>query len=132
MGNEAKQNGVIRIVIIMILVFAVLWFIQVRIKRTYSGRVATSQDMEDYRKGRLNEFAQKVEFFKKKNGRYPDDLSGISIMSSDRSGGRILYNVSSDGQFFELRDAGSDGKVGTVDDMVWHDKLGEGKILVSR
>ncbi len=119
MGKEMKRNGLIRIIIILVLVFAVLWISKIYFLRTSGSRLITTQDKVDARKGRLNEFAWRLESFKKKNGRYPNDLTGISGISSGRWGGPTEYKVSEDGQSYALRDIGPDKVAGTADDIVW-------------
>lgn len=70
----------------------------------------------------LTQNAGLLELYKKKHGRYPDtldDLEGQSYMAppTDHFLNPLYYSVSRDGQEYNIRSLGPDGKFGTQDDI---------------
>lgn len=64
-----------------------------------------------------------LEVYKKQNGKYPQNLDqavkeGYEIFPMDFYLRPIFYKVSSNGQSYEMRSLGADGKYGTSDDVL--------------
>ncbi|MCB9771362.1 MAG: hypothetical protein H6754_02295 [Candidatus Omnitrophica bacterium] len=105
--------------LIILLCFLTIWYVREVFKRTVAGRVATVEDQDRYIRGDLRSISNRLEFFRKKNGFYPSVLKEAVSESEfkDSRGYPFRYEVKNDGQSFELKSAGIDGKFGSVDDI---------------
>ncbi len=117
-----------------VVIFVLVFGIQNYIKRGVGGRFVDFEEVDRDIRGDLKQFASKLEDFKADYGHYPSNLEEIrrrgfhyqTIFPNDKNGRPLFpedwpihYQVSEDGQDYDLRSGGVDFKLGTVDDIVW-------------
>lgn len=109
----------IKITIIIIVAIVGAYFVYMEfVKRTTGARLITPEDREYARRGALDLYQWRLKSYKKRNGRYPNDLEELGKLGvSTRNNGPIEYTIGENGQTYELRDLGKDEIAGTDDDI---------------